>query len=165
MMKLFGNSVTFTTLSTSLISSLSNPIFLYSSDGSIMNIIFPIIPFLQSAILSPADCCVAAVSSRLRKGLVNNRPWDSSLPSSTSSVWKPFLRVDADWQGGLWGGGVCPFHCGPAVNAQRNNHTLAWAVIGTCIFAKTNTGNKQIILRMSLKSVKMDLYAVFSSCA
>lgn len=38
---------------------------------------------------------------------------------------------------------VCPFHCGLAVNVQRNNHTLARVVIATCVFAKTNTSSEQ----------------------
>lgn len=46
---------------------------------------------------------------RLGKRLVNNRSLDSSPLSSTSTVWKPFLHTDTDWQEGLWGGGCVPF--------------------------------------------------------
>lgn len=38
---------------------------------------------------------------------------------------------------------ACPFHCGLAVNVQRNNHTVALVVIATCRVAKTNTSSKQ----------------------
>lgn len=90
-----------------------SPSHLYSHDGSItiLHSQFPyhIIPILQPAIYSHAHCCAPAVSSSLRKGLVNNRPCDSSLLSGTSSVWKPFLHADTYRQEGLWGGGCVPF--------------------------------------------------------
>lgn len=92
-----------------LASSWLNPSPLLSPDGSITNSPFHIIPILQPAIYSLADYCVADISNRLRKGPVNNRPRDSSLLSSTSSVWKPFLHVDTERQEVLCGGGCAPF--------------------------------------------------------
>lgn len=78
-----------------------------SSDGSITNSPFHIIPPLQSAVHSRAHSCVA--DGDLERGPVNNRPWDSSPLSGASSVWKPFFHVDAERQEVLWGGGCVPF--------------------------------------------------------
>lgn len=96
-------------LDESLQIGLLSPTSLFSPDGFITNSPFHIIPILRPAIHSLADSYVAANTATLTKGLVNNRPGDSTLLSSTPSVWKLFLRVDTDRQEGLWGGGCVPF--------------------------------------------------------
>lgn len=56
---------------------------------------------------------------------------------------------------------MCPFHCGLAVNVQRNYYTLSWVVIATCIFTRPTPAvdNDEVIL-MSPAGV----YAVLSRC-
>lgn len=57
---------------------------------------------------------------------------------------------------------VCPFHCGLAVNVQRNNHTLARIVTATCIFAKTNSSN--VMMTLFSKSLQQVLGSIFMLC-
>lgn len=83
-------------------------------------------------------------SPALGERLVNNRPWDSSLLSSTSSVCGPFLHVDTDRQERLWGGGSVPFltvdwryMCKGIITPSPQ------VVIATCKFAKTNSSSEQ----------------------
>lgn len=85
------------------------------------------VPLLRPAISCLADGCVAAVSARLTKGLVNNRPRDSSLLSGASSVWKLFLHVDTNRQERLWGGGcVLLSLCTGSKCAEEQSHSTSW---------------------------------------
>lgn len=125
-------------------SSLSFP------DGSIINFPFHIIPILQPAIYSLAEYHMADISSRLRKGPVNNRPRDSSLLSSTSSAWKLFLHIDTEWQEVLLGGGSVPFSLWAGSKCAKEIITL---YLGLLLLPAYSTDQHQqgTIMRLFLK--------------
>lgn len=65
---------------------------------------------------------------------------------------------------------VRPFHCGLAVNVQRNYYTLSWVVIATCIFTRPTPAvdNDEVILKSLLRVFMLffrDVVCIFGRTA